>query len=210
MSDDEKKPARKPLTLKGAQPGEVKQTFSHGRTNKVAVEVKRRRKLVKPGETPPPAEPAPAPPPWPLSPEPVSVVSTSQRHRSICSVPTRLPLTLITSSERPWNVYPGTLAELLFLAVAFAVFTPRARAAGTGAASCFLATSPCTNPPAPHGQYEAANLARTPRQGGFAFNTPSPQLAASPKTVSARLGYGAVITTSLVSLATAQRTQGNG
>ena len=50
MSDDDKKPARKPLTLKGAQPGEVKQTFSHGRTNKVAVEVKRRRKLVKPGE----------------------------------------------------------------------------------------------------------------------------------------------------------------
>ena len=45
MSDDDKKPARKPLTLKGAQPGEVKQTFSHGRTNKVAVEVKRRRKL---------------------------------------------------------------------------------------------------------------------------------------------------------------------
>ena len=63
MSDDEKKPARKPLTLKGAQPGEVKQTFSHGRTNKVAVEVKRRRKLVKPGETPPPPPPAPAPEP---------------------------------------------------------------------------------------------------------------------------------------------------
>ncbi|BDI61714.1 translation initiation factor IF-2 [Qipengyuania nanhaisediminis] len=70
MSDDEKKPARKPLTLKGAQPGEVKQTFSHGRTNKVAVEVKRRRKLVKPGEAPPPPpppapEPAPAPAPAP-------------------------------------------------------------------------------------------------------------------------------------------------
>ncbi|MGE5953243.1 MAG: translation initiation factor IF-2 N-terminal domain-containing protein, partial [Qipengyuania vulgaris] len=62
MSDDDKKPARKPLTLKGAQPGEVKQTFSHGRTNKVAVEVKRRRKLLKPGETPAPA-PAPAPEP---------------------------------------------------------------------------------------------------------------------------------------------------
>ena len=71
MSDDEKKPARKPLTLKGAQPGEVKQTFSHGRTNKVAVEVKRRRKLVKPGETPPPAEPAPAPEPTP-APAPVA------------------------------------------------------------------------------------------------------------------------------------------
>jgi len=66
MSDDDKKPARKPLTLKGAQPGEVKQTFSHGRTNKVAVEVKRRRKLVKPGETPP----APPPPPPPPAPEP--------------------------------------------------------------------------------------------------------------------------------------------
>jgi len=63
MSDDDKKPARKPLTLKGAQPGEVKQTFSHGRTNKVAVEVKRRRKLVKPGETPPAAPPPPPPPP---------------------------------------------------------------------------------------------------------------------------------------------------
>ncbi|MEP5938337.1 MAG: translation initiation factor IF-2 [Erythrobacter sp.] len=66
MSDEEKKPARKPLTLKSAQPGEVKQTFSHGRTNKVAVEVKRRRKLLKPGETPAPApapEPTPAPAP---------------------------------------------------------------------------------------------------------------------------------------------------
>ena len=69
MSDDDKKPARKPLTLKGAQPGEVKQTFSHGRTNKVAVEVKRRRKLVKPGETPPAAPPPPPPPP--PAPEPV-------------------------------------------------------------------------------------------------------------------------------------------
>ncbi|SMQ69898.1 bacterial translation initiation factor 2 (bIF-2) [Altererythrobacter xiamenensis] len=66
MSDEDKKPARKPLSLKGSQPGEVKQTFSHGRTNKVAVEVKRRRKLVKPGETPAPApEPTPAPAPEP-------------------------------------------------------------------------------------------------------------------------------------------------
>ena len=68
MSDDDKKPARKPLTLRGAQSGEVKQTFSHGRTNKVEVEVKRRRKLLKPGEAPPPPpppapEPAPAPAP---------------------------------------------------------------------------------------------------------------------------------------------------
>jgi translation initiation factor IF-2 len=69
MSDEEKKPARKPLGLKRAvDAGEVKQTFSHGRTNKVAVEVKRRRKLVKPGEAPAP-EPAPAPAPAPAAKE---------------------------------------------------------------------------------------------------------------------------------------------
>jgi len=73
MSDDDKKPARKPLTLKGAQPGEVKQTFSHGRTNKVAVEVKRRRKLVKPGETPSAAPPPPPPPPPAPEPAPAPV-----------------------------------------------------------------------------------------------------------------------------------------
>ena len=67
MSDDKEKRTRKPLGLKRAvDAGEVKQTFSHGRTNKVAVEVKRRRKLVKPGETPAPeATPAPAPEPAP-------------------------------------------------------------------------------------------------------------------------------------------------
>ena len=63
MSDEDQKPARKPLGLKrSVDAGEVKQTFSHGRTNKVAVEVKRRRKLVKPGEAPPsPPPPPPAP-----------------------------------------------------------------------------------------------------------------------------------------------------
>ncbi|NNC58687.1 MAG: translation initiation factor IF-2 [Erythrobacter sp.] len=70
MSDENDKPrTRKPLGLKrSVDAGEVKQTFSHGRTNKVAVEVKRRRKLVKPGEEPAPApapEPAPPPPPPP-------------------------------------------------------------------------------------------------------------------------------------------------
>ena len=45
MSDD-KKPTlgRRPLGLKtSVEAGEVKQTFSHGRTNKVVVEVKRRK-----------------------------------------------------------------------------------------------------------------------------------------------------------------------
>ncbi|MFN2099960.1 translation initiation factor IF-2 [Altererythrobacter sp. MF3-039] len=70
MSDSDK-PARtrKPLGLKrSVDAGEVKQTFSHGRTNKVAVEVKRRRKLVKPGEAPPP-EVAPEPTPAPVAKE---------------------------------------------------------------------------------------------------------------------------------------------
>ena len=64
---------RKPLGLKrSVEAGEVKQTFSHGRTNKVVVEVKRRRVIGKPGEAPAPA-PAPAavaapPPPPPPAP----------------------------------------------------------------------------------------------------------------------------------------------
>ena len=63
MSDsDTDKPTRtrKPLGLKrSVDAGEVKQTFSHGRTNKVAVEVKRRRKLTKPGAGPEEAAPPP-------------------------------------------------------------------------------------------------------------------------------------------------------
>ena len=70
MSEENDKPARKPLGLKrSVEAGEVKQTFSHGRTNKVAVEVKRRRKLTKPGEAPAPS-PAPAPEAAPPPPAP--------------------------------------------------------------------------------------------------------------------------------------------
>ncbi|HEY7808001.1 MAG TPA: translation initiation factor IF-2 [Croceibacterium sp.] len=68
MSDTDDTPrTRKPLGLKrSVDAGEVKQTFSHGRTNKVVVEVKRRRILGKPGEAAAPAPaPAPAPPPAP-------------------------------------------------------------------------------------------------------------------------------------------------
>jgi translation initiation factor IF-2 len=67
---------RKPLGLKRSiDAGEVKQTFSHGRTNKVVVEVKRRRLIGKPGEAPAPtpepvAAPAPAPPPPAPAPAP--------------------------------------------------------------------------------------------------------------------------------------------
>ncbi len=79
MSDTTDTPReRKPLGLKRSiDAGEVKQTFSHGRTNKVVVEVKRRRVLGKPGEVaaPAPAAPAPAPPPPPPPPPPPSPVA---------------------------------------------------------------------------------------------------------------------------------------
>ncbi|MEP6011675.1 MAG: translation initiation factor IF-2, partial [Parasphingorhabdus sp.] len=78
MSEDTKdtpKPARKPLGLKrSVEPGEVKQTFSHGRTNKVVVEVKRKKLVGKPGaqeaakeivQEVPVAAPTPAPAPAP-------------------------------------------------------------------------------------------------------------------------------------------------
>ncbi|MCJ2188928.1 translation initiation factor IF-2 [Novosphingobium beihaiensis] len=72
MSETDNKPTlgRKPLGLKrSVEAGEVKQTFSHGRTNKVVVEVKRKKLIGKPGadsaaetkaEAPAP-KPAPAP-----------------------------------------------------------------------------------------------------------------------------------------------------
>jgi translation initiation factor IF-2 len=76
MSDDnDNQRIRKPLGLKrSVDAGEVKQTFSHGRTNKVVVEVKRRRVLGKPGEAAPPPAPEPVvaapPPPPPPAPAP--------------------------------------------------------------------------------------------------------------------------------------------
>ncbi|MFM2300755.1 MAG: translation initiation factor [Pseudomonadota bacterium] len=70
MSDSNDKPTlgRKPLGLKkSVEAGEVKQTFSHGRTNKVVVEVKRRKLIGKPG-APEVAAPEAAPPPPPPAP----------------------------------------------------------------------------------------------------------------------------------------------
>ncbi len=67
MDDTTDKPTlgRKPLGLKrSVEAGEVKQTFSHGRTNKVVVEVKRRKLIGRPGA----AEVAPPPPPPPPPP----------------------------------------------------------------------------------------------------------------------------------------------
>ena len=66
MADQTDKPklgTRPPLGLKRTvETGKVKQSFSHGRSNTVVVEVKKRRILGKPGETPePPKTPEPEP-----------------------------------------------------------------------------------------------------------------------------------------------------
>ncbi len=80
MSDQTDKPklgTRPPLGIKRTvETGKVKQSFSHGRSNTVVVEVKKRRILGRPGEAPAAApEPAPqaaAPVPAPARPEPVA------------------------------------------------------------------------------------------------------------------------------------------
>ncbi|WP_086608851.1 translation initiation factor IF-2 [Erythrobacter donghaensis] len=74
MSDEnDNQRTRKPLGLKrSVDAGEVKQTFSHGRTNKVVVEVKRRRVLGKPGEAAAPPPPPPPPPPVAEAPRPAT------------------------------------------------------------------------------------------------------------------------------------------
>ena len=62
MADQTEKPklgTRPPLGLKRTvETGKVKQSFSHGRSNTVVVEVKKRRILGRPGEAPPPEAPA--------------------------------------------------------------------------------------------------------------------------------------------------------
>ena len=72
MADQTDKPklgTRPPLGLKRTvETGKVKQSFSHGRSNTVVVEVKKRRILGRPGEAPP----APAPEPVAEAPKPVA------------------------------------------------------------------------------------------------------------------------------------------
>src|SRR6058998_3683075 len=81
MADQTEKPklgTRPSLGIKRTvETGKVKQSFSHGRSNTVVVEVKKRRILGRPGEAPPveapkPVAEAPAPvaPPKPATPQP--------------------------------------------------------------------------------------------------------------------------------------------
>ncbi len=80
MSDENNnKPTltRKPLTLsRSLESGEVKQTFSHGRTNKVVVEVKRKKLVGKPGFVAEPEVAAPPPPPPAVAAAPVAASPT--------------------------------------------------------------------------------------------------------------------------------------
>ncbi|HET9812855.1 MAG TPA: translation initiation factor IF-2, partial [Sphingomicrobium sp.] len=97
MADQTEKPklgTRPPLGLKRTvETGKVKQSFSHGRSNTVVVEVKKRRILGRPGEAPPAEAPKPAaeapapaappkaaPPPAPKRPSPTDEI-TQRRER---------------------------------------------------------------------------------------------------------------------------------
>jgi len=74
MADQTDKPklgTRPPLGLKRTvETGKVKQSFSHGRSNTVVVEVKKRRILGRPGEAPPAPVEAPKPEPVAEAPKP--------------------------------------------------------------------------------------------------------------------------------------------
>src|SRR5438046_2135158 len=85
---------RPPLGLKRTvETGKVKQSFSHGRSNTVVVEVKKRRFLGRPGEAPPAESPKPvaeapapvAPPkaPAPVAPRRPSATDEITRHKEL-------------------------------------------------------------------------------------------------------------------------------
>ena len=64
MSDVDQEQKRPSLTLRSgtlglnrpSEPGQVKQSFSHGRSKTVAVEVRPKRRLIMPGQAPEPAK----------------------------------------------------------------------------------------------------------------------------------------------------------
>src|SRR5688572_2467707 len=93
MTDQSDKPklgTRPPLGLKRTvETGKVKQSFSHGRSNTVVVEVKKRRVLGRPGEAEAPrqeAAPAAAPAPaQPAAPAPAPAAKAPQRPTDVHS-----------------------------------------------------------------------------------------------------------------------------
>ena len=115
MSDEnENKPTltRKPLTLsRSVESGEVKQTFSHGRTNKVVVEVKRKKLVGKPGfvaepevevAAPPPPPPPAAAPPQAAAPRPSGneLLSRQERQAKLLREAEEARLAVLEESSR--------------------------------------------------------------------------------------------------------------
>ncbi|MEY4619671.1 MAG: translation initiation factor [Pseudomonadota bacterium] len=100
MSDDtNNKPTltRKPLTLsRSLESGEVKQTFSHGRTNKVVVEVKRKKLVGKPGYAPEAEVAAPPPPP----PPPAAPVAAAPAPAPVAPAPRPTGNDMLSRQER--------------------------------------------------------------------------------------------------------------
>jgi len=97
MSDDNKPKLgmRAPLGLnKTVEIGKVKQSFSHGRSKSVVVEVKRARVLHRPGDPVPVVEPI-APPPPPAAPAPVAAPPPAAPR------PAAPPPVMFTPVERP-------------------------------------------------------------------------------------------------------------
>ncbi|MEO6248733.1 MAG: translation initiation factor IF-2 N-terminal domain-containing protein, partial [Sphingomicrobium sp.] len=99
MTDQSDKPklgTRPPLGVKRTvETGKVKQSFSHGRSNTVVVEVKKRRILGKPGEAPAPdptPAPAPAPAPVAVAPPPRPAPAPTPVRRPIDDISSRREL----------------------------------------------------------------------------------------------------------------------
>jgi len=97
MSETTNKPtlgARAPLGLKRTiETGKVKQSFSHGRSNTVVVEVKKRRILGRPGEPEAPkVEEAPAPAPVAKAPAPAPAAAPKPAARPVADATTRREL----------------------------------------------------------------------------------------------------------------------
>src|SRR5215471_12841464 len=110
MSDVDQEQKRPSLTLRSgtlglnrpSEPGQVKQSFSHGRSKTVAVEVRPKRRLILPGQAPEPtkaeaAAPAVAcaPAAAPATPAPTSPGEAGEARR-VVSVPPRA----LTADER--------------------------------------------------------------------------------------------------------------
>jgi translation initiation factor IF-2 len=114
MSDNDEKPKlgmRAPLGLKRTvETGKVKQSFSHGRSNTVVVEVKKRRILGRPGEVEaapaapepvaPVAAPPPPPPPAPPAPAPTSLLSRQEMQAKLLREAEEARMTALEDARR--------------------------------------------------------------------------------------------------------------